>query len=88
MNKVGLYIGTEKALIARYPEEAKLRDIIAKHVTDHKVPYKALSGGIEFVGSVPKADSGKLLRRVARENAKRLLAEKVEQAAATKPIAS
>ena len=47
------------ALIAKYPEEeAKLRDIIAKHVTDHKVPYKALFGGIEFVDSVPNADSG------------------------------
>ena len=75
------------ALLAKYPEEeTKLRDIIAKHVTDHKVPYKALSGGIEFVNSVPKADSGKLLRRVARDNAKRLLAEKAEQAAAAKPV--
>ena len=75
------------ALIAKYPEEEeKLRDIIAKHVTDHKVPYKALSGGIEFVDSVPKAESGKLLRRVARENAKKLLAEKAEQAATAKPV--
>jgi len=71
------------ALIAKYPEEeAKLKNIIAKYVTDHKVSYKALSSGIEFVNSVPKADSGKLLRRVARENAKKLLAEKVEQVAA------
>lgn len=70
------------ALIAKYPgEETKLRDIIAKHVADHKVPYKALSGGIEFVDGVPRAESGKLLRRVARENAKKLLAEKAEKAA-------
>ena len=35
------------ALIAKYSEEeAKLKDIIAKHVTDHKAPYKALSSGI------------------------------------------
>ena len=46
------------ALLAKYPEEeAKLRVTIAKHVTGHKVPYKALSGGIEFVDSVPKASS-------------------------------
>ena len=77
------------ALIAKYPEEeAELRDIIAKHVTDHKLPYKALSGGIEFVSSVPKADSGKLLRRVARENAKKLLAERAEQAAAASHVAA
>jgi 4-coumarate--CoA ligase len=76
------------ALIAKYPEEeAKLKDIIARHVTDHKIAYKALSGGIEFVDSVPRADSGKLLRRVARENAKKLLAKKAEQAVATKPVA-
>jgi acyl-CoA synthetase (AMP-forming)/AMP-acid ligase II len=75
------------ALIAKYPEEeAKLKDIIAKYVTDHKVAYKALSGGIEFVGSVPRSDSGKLLRRVARENAKKLLAEKEEQTSAAKPV--
>ena len=70
-------------LIAKYPEEeAKLKAILAKHVTDHKVPYKALSGGIEFVDSVPRAESGKLLRRVARDSAKKLLAEKAEQTAA------
>ena len=69
------------ALIAKYPEEeAMLKDIIAKHVTNHKVPYKALSGGIEFIASVPRAESGKLLRRVARDNAKKLLAERAEQA--------
>ena len=67
------------ALIKKYPErEAKLKDIIAEYVTDHKIYYKALSGGIEFVDSVPRADSGKLLRRVARENAKELLVKKVE----------
>ena len=67
-------------LIAKYPgEEAKLKEIVAKYVTDHKVPYKALSGGIEFVDSVPRGESGKLLRRVARETAKKLLAERAEQ---------
>jgi len=64
-----------------------LKDIITKRVTNHKVPYEALSGGIEFVDGVPKAGSGKLLRRVARENAK-FLGEKAEQAAAAKPVAA
>lgn len=75
------------ALIAKFSgEEAKLKDIIAKYVTDHKVPYKALSGGIEFVSSVPRADSGKLLRRVARETAKKLFAGKVGQVATVQPV--
>lgn len=74
------------ALIVKYPEEeAKLRGIIAKQVTDHEAPYNGLPGGIEFVGS---ADSGKLLRWVARENAKKLLAERAEQAATAKPTAT
>lgn len=76
------------ALIAKYPEEeAKLKDIIAKHVTDHKVPYKAISGGIEFVNSVPRGESGKLLRRVARDDAKKLLAERAKQAPAQPAVA-
>ena len=61
-------------------------EIIAKRVANHKVPYGVLSGGIEFVDGVPKADSGKPLRRVARENAKKLLGERAKQAAAAKPV--
>jgi 4-coumarate--CoA ligase len=75
------------ALIAKYPEEeAKLKNLLAKHVADHKIAYKAISGGIEFVDSIPKAGAGKLLRRVARENAKKLLAERVKQISAAKPV--
>ncbi|KAJ6620831.1 acetyl-CoA synthetase-like protein [Mycena sp. CBHHK59/15] len=45
---------------------------ILKHVADHKVGYKHLAGGVEFVESIPKTPSGKLLRRVLRERAKEL----------------
>ncbi|KAF8332096.1 amp dependent CoA ligase [Cantharellus anzutake] len=43
---------------------------IAKHVSDHKVRYKWLDGGIEFVRTIPKNPSGKILRRVLRDQAK------------------
>ena len=42
------------ALIAKYPEEeVELKDIVDEHVTDHKVPYKALpvmsNSSLEFL---------------------------------------
>jgi len=53
-------------------EGAKIKASIQKHVSDNKVYYKRLSGGIEFVPSIPKNPSGKLLRRVLREKAREL----------------
>ncbi len=40
-----------------------------QHVADHKVPYKRLAGGVEFIDAIPKNPSGKLLRRVLRDKA-------------------
>ncbi|ETW87101.1 hypothetical protein HETIRDRAFT_377848 [Heterobasidion irregulare TC 32-1] len=58
------------------PAEAeKLKADIAKHVADHKVPYKRLAGGVEFIDVIPKNPSGKLLRRVLRDKAKELRAQ-------------
>ncbi|THH18562.1 hypothetical protein EW146_g2442 [Bondarzewia mesenterica] len=34
------------------------------HVADHKVHYKRLAGGVEFIDVIPKNPSGKLLRRL------------------------
>ena len=47
--------------------------ISAQHVSDHKVRYKWLAG-VEFVESIPKNPSGKLLRRELRDHAKDMLA--------------
>jgi len=47
----------------------KLKAALMKYVADNKVPYKHLAA-IEFVDSVPKNPSGKLLRRVMRDKAK------------------
>jgi len=51
-------------------EIAKVKAAIAKHVSDTKVPYKHLAGGIEFIDVIPKNPSGKLLRRLLRDKAK------------------
>jgi 4-coumarate--CoA ligase len=48
-------------------------------VAEHKVAYKHLTGGVEFVDVIPKNPSGKLLRRVLREQAKELVAKRKKQ---------
>jgi len=65
------------ARAAQDPRERELlRQSVAKHVSDHKVRYKWLDGGIEFVDAIPKNPSGKILRRVLREQAKALTSPK------------
>lgn len=46
---------------------------IAKHVEQQKARHKWLKGGVEFVDVIPKSPSGKILRRLLRdqERAKR-----------------
>jgi len=53
-------------------EAVKVRASIMKHVADVKVHYKRLEGGVEFVEVIPKNPSGKLLRRVLRDQATEL----------------
>ncbi|KAK7062520.1 hypothetical protein VNI00_000008 [Paramarasmius palmivorus] len=48
----------------------QIKASIIKHVADNKVGYKKLVGGVEFVDTIPKTASGKLLRRVLRDRAK------------------
>ena len=46
---------------------------IQKHVSDHKTDYKRLRGGVEFIREVPKSPSGKILRRLIRDQEKEKL---------------
>ncbi|KAJ7601054.1 phenylacetyl-CoA ligase [Mycena floridula] len=49
---------------------------ISKHVSDNKISYKHLAGGVEIVSAIPKNPSGKLLRRVLRDQAKEVIAKR------------
>lgn len=49
--------------------ENDVKQAIAKHVSDAKIHYKWLMGGVEFIDAVPKNPSGKILRRILRDKA-------------------
>jgi len=51
-------------------QHAQLKVVIKKHVSDAKIGYKHLAGGVEFIEAIPKNPSGKILRRILRERAK------------------
>ncbi|KAI9452564.1 phenylacetyl-CoA ligase [Lactarius psammicola] len=61
-------------------ESDALKAELSKYVSDVKVQYKWLKGGVEFIDAIPKNPSGKLLRRVLREKARaeRAAAEKAK----------
>ncbi|KAJ5678551.1 uncharacterized protein N7477_004184 [Penicillium maclennaniae] len=44
---------------------------IQRYVLERLARYKALTGGVKFVGAIAKNPSGKILKRVLREDAKR-----------------
>ncbi|KAF9477527.1 amp dependent CoA ligase [Pholiota conissans] len=50
--------------------EEHVKQVIEKHVSDHKINYKWLKGGVEFIDVIPKNPSGKILRRILRDQAK------------------
>ncbi|KAH9950864.1 phenylacetyl-CoA ligase [Amylocystis lapponica] len=69
-----IVLSEEKAASVRKDSAvaAELRTSICKHVADAKTKMKWLTGGVVFVDAIPKNPSGKILRRILREQAKNL----------------
>lgn len=56
------------------PEGAALtEDIVKNYVGERLAKYKRLDGGVIFLDAIPKNPSGKILKRVLREMAKKEL---------------
>lgn len=65
-----------QARVKANPAEANaIKAALIKFVADAKVDYKRLTGGVEIVDSIPKNPSGKLLRRVLRDQARAMRAK-------------
>lgn len=60
--------------------DEEIKTIICKYVESHKAKYKWLQGGVEFIETIPKSPSGKILRRVLQER------EKVKSVGATSKL--
>lgn len=52
------------------PSDGKAREM-ADWLANQVAPHKKLRGGVRFVDQVPKSPSGKILRRLMREQAKK-----------------
>jgi acyl-coenzyme A synthetase/AMP-(fatty) acid ligase len=49
------------------PKRSKIsEEEVKKYVAEKMSEYKQLKGGVEFLASVPKSSSGKILRRVLK----------------------
>jgi acyl-coenzyme A synthetase/AMP-(fatty) acid ligase len=62
-----------KAIIVKAPgagSDEEVSRALIKHVEDHKARHKWLKGGVRFVDAVPKSPSGKILRRLIRDQEK------------------
>lgn len=46
---------------------------VSKHMAERLAKYKQITGGIVFVDAIPKTASGKILKRILKEQAKKEL---------------
>jgi len=70
---------------ASVADTERVRAELQKWVADNKVRYKHLDGGVVFVDAIPKNPSGKILRRILREQAKEIVRKRAEKGTAEQP---
>lgn len=61
------YVVLKAGVEASDAKAQELKDWLSKQVA----PHKRLRGGIKFVDKVPKSPSGKILRRIVRDEARK-----------------
>jgi acyl-coenzyme A synthetase/AMP-(fatty) acid ligase len=62
-----------KAIVVKSPSggsDDEATQAIKKYVEDHKARHKWLKGGVRFMDAIPKSPSGKILRRLLRDQEK------------------
>lgn len=66
----------DKTTESNVDDDQTLKDEINKWINERVAPYKRLKGGIVFTDSIPKSASGKILRRILRDEFKNELSKK------------
>ena len=66
-----------RAYVVRQPNSKITEQDVAKLISENLASYKKLTGGVVFVTEIPKSPSGKILKRILREQAQ---AEQQERA--------
>lgn len=68
-----------RAYIVRRPGDGQrlTAQQVHKHMRERLASYKQLEGGVVFVDAIPKNASGKILKRILREQAKTEMASKL-----------
>ena len=70
-----------RAYIVPVPEPSDaLANELIKFVHDRVAQHKRLRGGVKFIEEIPKTPSGKILRRVLKEEAKKDKSDPMEDA--------
>ena len=67
-----------KAFVVRKPDERITEEEIEKFVEELVAPHKVLRGGVQFIDQIPRALSGKILRRQLKEMSKAQMETLVE----------
>jgi acyl-CoA synthetase (AMP-forming)/AMP-acid ligase II len=59
-----------KAFVVKKPSSKVTEAELIEFVSEHAASYKRLKGGVEFIDSIPKSPSGKILRRILQQREK------------------
>jgi acyl-coenzyme A synthetase/AMP-(fatty) acid ligase len=58
-----------RAYVVRQPEGKITEEEVKRLISDNLSSYKAITGGVVFLDEIPKSASGKILKRILREQA-------------------